>query len=232
MGFARRRSVPFGLFGSLVFVVLAAFATQVAAAEIGGIDRVYLRDGPGGERAALGILDSGTRVEILGTEGSWTKVKTPDGKVGFVYGRYVQAKSTAETPSEGGSEGRTAEASEPAPAEASTAEPQSPAATPAEVGASQEIFSEIATLRGEIADLKQKVQEHSTETYATRGTDAVEGGAPAASGAGTLGFGARSTRDQSAGVLVIALLSLIVGWVLGSAFTRRRSRSQRPRLRL
>jgi hypothetical protein len=34
------------------------------------------------------------------------------------------------------------------------------------------------------------------------------------------------------GVLAVAFFSLLVGWFLGAAFSRRRSRSQRGRLRL
>jgi hypothetical protein len=41
-----------------------------------------------------------------------------------------------------------------------------------------------------------------------------------------------SGRDQAVGVLMIAGFSLVIGWVLGSTFGRRGSRSRSGRLRL
>lgn len=221
------------LFAGLGFVVMAGLAAWAQDAEIGGIERVYLRDGPGADRPVLGVLDSGDRVHIVGSEGSWIKVETGDGRVGFVYRRYVR------TPGEAGSPEKAQEdraiAAAPAANESVPEDTGSATPTPAplETGATDEISAEIASLRGEIADLKQKIQERSSESYATRGDEAAgPSGPPAASAAGPIGLGAHAVRDQNAGVLVVALFALLVGWVLGSAFTRRRSRSQRPRLRL
>ena len=231
MGLARRRSrTP--LFTSLGFVVAAGLAAWAQDAEIGGIERVYLRDGPGSDRPALGVLDSGDRVRIVGSEGSWIKVETQNGRVGFVYRRYVRTPGDAGSPEEAPEDRAIAAvpaADESAPPEdAGSASP-----TPSETGTADDIAAEISSLRGEIADLKEKIQEPSSEVYATRGDEAAgPSGSPAASAASPVGFGAHTVRDQNAGVLVVALLALLVGWVLGSAFTRRRSRSQRPRLRL
>src|SRR5256885_1201049 len=60
-----------------------------AQAEITGIERVYLRAGAGPDQAPIGVLNQGERVNIIDIEGSWTKVETADGKVGFVYHLYV-----------------------------------------------------------------------------------------------------------------------------------------------
>ena len=70
-------------------LVVAATRVFAAQAEISGIERVYLRAGPGSDQPTLGVLSAGDPVDIIDIEGSWTKVQTPDGKVGFVYHRYV-----------------------------------------------------------------------------------------------------------------------------------------------
>lgn len=229
MGLARRPSTTLRWFAGLIFVVAAGSAIRAQEAEITGVDRVYLRDGPGTDRPNLGVLNAGDRVQVLGSEGSWTKVETREGKVGFVYHRYVseQAKAAAAN----GSPQDVAAVEETSAAPAPASEPSAPPGAPAPI-APDDISVEIANLRSEIADLKQKIQERSTEAYTTPPNEAAPAGSPTMGAAASVGFVARSGRDQSAGVLVVALLSLLVGWVLGSAFTRRRSRSQRSRLRL
>ena len=78
-----------------------------------------------------------------------------------------------------------------------------------------------------MAELKDKVQKRagpSEETSRLAATpfasDAPGAAAPA------------PAPEQGVGVLAVAFFSLLVGWVLGAAFSRRRSRSQRGRLRL
>lgn len=219
--------------------LLVATRLLAAPAEIAGIERVYLRAGPGSEQSVIATLSAGDAVNILDIEGSWTKVETRDGRVGFVYHRYVVPKVAAPSgkpttpPSgavrapavSGGDATRTApvaaaEAIKPAPAAVT------PAVTPGAgmPGSGGEIAAEIAGLRAEIADLKQKIQDRSADLAADRPAPVTPSEAPAAANPG-------SSREQSVGAVAVALLSLLVGWVLGSAFTRRRSRSQRSRLR-
>lgn len=49
-----------------------------------------LRDSPNG--GVITTLQNGTRVSLLGSnsDGTWLKVKTPDGKIGWVYSEFVQ----------------------------------------------------------------------------------------------------------------------------------------------
>ena len=213
-----------GLVGLVLLTILeiSAFAEP---AEISGIDKVYLRAGPGTETEPLIVLNAGDRVNTLGNEGNWTKVETSDGKVGFVYHRYVlaSAEAGAAAPSPRAvppAEGATA-------ASAGLAEPSPTAAGEAPKDA---VAAEIAGLRAQLADLRQKVQERAAENAEPLGTNGI---APSSGSAIDAPAAAPtpSAREQGVGVLAVALLSLLVGWVLGSAFGRRRSRSQRPRLR-
>jgi hypothetical protein len=203
----------------------AAFA---APAEISGIDKVYLRAGPGTDAAPLGVLKGGDQVNLLDVEGSWTKVQTRDGTVGFVYHRYVVPR-----PDGSSAQGEPQTAGPPSDvAAAPTAPPPVPSPRETVAATKDELSTELANLRAEVADLKQKVQERTDQTGDAQ---APSGGSipsisPAPVGAPVAP--APSAREQGIGVLAVAMLSLLVGWVLGSAFGRRRSRSQRPRLRV
>jgi SH3 domain-containing protein len=207
-------------------IELAAFA---GTAQISGIEKVYLRAGPGTDSPPLGVLNGGDQVNVLGVEGSWTKVETRDGRVGFVYRRYV-------VPELEGSAAQVAPEAAVPPgnlAAAPTAALPAPSPTETVAAPKDELSAELANLRAEVADLKQKVQEKADQAGDAQGPSGgslssisqAPVSAPAAPPAS-------SARDQGVGVLAVAFLSLLVGWVLGSAFGRRRSRSQRPRLRL
>ncbi|HSD11635.1 MAG TPA: SH3 domain-containing protein, partial [Candidatus Binatia bacterium] len=204
-------------------------------AEISGIEKVYLRAGPGTDTAPIGVLKAGDQVNILDVQGSWTKIETQEGTVGFVYHRYIVPRLDS-TPPEAAPQVIAPQSSVAAvPPGSGVAAPNdaTPAPSPTEEAgaAKDELSAELASLRAEIADLKQKVQERVDETGEVQ---APSGGSVSSIPAGNAPAAppATSAREQGIGVLAVALLSLLVGWVLGSAFGRRRSRSQRPRLRL
>jgi len=81
-------------------------------------------------------------------------------------------------------------------------------------------------LRAELAELKEKIQERQTELAnepsPLSGTAAAD---PLGSPYAPTAAAPISARDQSIGVLAIALFSLVIGWVLGSTFGRRGPRS-------
>ncbi len=214
---------------SVVLLSTIELAAFVGPAEISGIDKVYLRAGPGTDAAPLGVLNGGDQVNILDAEGSWAKVQTRDGTVGFVYHRYVVPRSD-------GSSAQVAPETTPPPGNVAVAPTEAPPVpSPAETVAApkDELSAELADLRAEVADLKQKVQERADQAGEAQapGGGAISSISPVPVSA-PAAPPAPSAREQGVGVLAVAFLSLLVGWVLGSAFGRRRSRSQRPRLRL
>lgn len=228
----------------LAFSVLGAVGARAEMAEIGGIPKVYVREGAGTEFGTIATLDAGDPVDILDVEGSWTKIQTRDGKVGFVYHKYVVPRVA--TPTNAATmpaleptrsmpyTSVVAPAAPPGPAVAAPAvaapstvveePPPAPAAPPRDG-----LTVEVSRLRSEIADLKREIQDRAVEMEDARSTQSARGivspipatGAPSS----------MTASEQSAGALAVGFLALLVGWVLGSAFTRRRSRSQRPRLR-
>lgn len=48
------------------------------------VDGLNLRIGPSDDSDRIRSLDAGTKLTYMGTEGSWFKVKDPDGKVGYI----------------------------------------------------------------------------------------------------------------------------------------------------
>ena len=243
--------------GVLFFAASAVYAAQ---AEIVGIPKIYLRAGPSADETPLAILSAGDVVDVIETQGSWTKVQAADGKIGYVYHRYVAPKSGTEARATGENPPVTAPSAEyprpdfspAAPGAASAGRPTAaleapggviaPEAPATEVGASPsgqtspsaELSAQVASLRAEIEDLKQKVQGRQAELAAEPGAGAV----PSATDGSATPIGATMTpaapvsgRDQAVGVLMIAGFSLVIGWVLGSTCGRRGSRSRRGRLR-
>jgi uncharacterized protein YgiM (DUF1202 family) len=211
-----------------VLVLLASLAVLVATelvalaepGEISGIDKVYLRSGPSTEGDPLGVLSAGDRVTILGSAGAWTNVQTQNGKVGYVHHRYVvpltgvDAETVAELP-----------ATTPPPVSALSPVAVLPTPEPTTAPASDALSTELANLQVEVSRLKDQVREYKQRAAEAPPTAAAQPGAaqpPTPTAAG----------DQAIGVLAVAGLSLLVGWFLGSVFSRRRSRSHRPRLRV
>ena len=209
------------LLASLAMIlVVTEFAALAEPGEISGIDKVYLRSGPSTEGNPLGILSAGDRVTILGSAGAWTNVQTPDGKVGYVHHRYVvpvtgvDAETIVAAPAP-----TTPPVSVPSPAAVQ------PTAEPTTAPASDALSTELVDLQVEVSRLKDQVREYK-QRAAEAPPIAVTQSRAAPPPPST------SARDQAVGVLAVAGLSLLVGWFLGSVFSRRRSRSHRPRLRV
>jgi len=55
-----------------------------------GPDNLNLRDGPAITYLIIDILHSGTELEVIGEEGEWLQVVTPDQKEGWVHGDFVE----------------------------------------------------------------------------------------------------------------------------------------------
>jgi hypothetical protein len=208
------------LLAGLAVLVATEIAALAEPGEISGIDKVYLRIAPSTEGNPLGVLSSGDRVTILGSAGAWTNVQTQDGKVGYVHHRYVvaltgvDAKTVAESPA-------------PTPPPVSALGPAAMLHTPepTTAPASDALSTELADLQVEVSRLKDQVREYKQRAAEAPPIAAV----PPRAAQPPSPIGA---RDQAVGVLAVAGLSLLVGWFLGSVFSRRRSRSHRPRLRV
>ena len=222
-----RRTSCFLVWAATLTVSVANVAeVRAEQAQIAGIEKVYLRPSPGTDQTPITVLSAGEQVDILDIEGSWAKVETADGKVGYVYHRYVvpwvAGAPPPAVPRPAAPPAPPAVAAAPGPAPPPPPPPPSPAPTASEAAVS----AELAGLRAELAELKDKVQKRAGRSEEASGLAATPF-APDAPGAAA----SSPAPEQGVGVLAVAFFSLLVGWVLGAAFSRRRSRSQRRRLR-
>ena len=75
---------------------LTALATTYAT--VVASDVLYLRDEPSTDGEIIGRYRHGTRVTVLSTKNkAWTRVRTPDGKVGYMYRKYLSTFSSTGT---------------------------------------------------------------------------------------------------------------------------------------
>ena len=84
------------LFACLSVIVLLAVSLPLAAladttATVISFDVLHLRSGPGSDYAVIGRYRRGTRVTILSSGKRWDRVRTPDGKVGYMYKQYLSS---------------------------------------------------------------------------------------------------------------------------------------------
>ncbi|MGH7859321.1 MAG: SH3 domain-containing protein, partial [Candidatus Binatia bacterium] len=115
---------------------LASGEAAAAPARISGAPLVYVRSGPGPDHQPVRILSEGDTVEKLEDLGSWTRIETPKGEIGFVYSSFV-VETGAEAPIVAGQE--------PTP----VAVPVAPELLPEEPAAAEEeaIAAEVTELR-------------------------------------------------------------------------------------
>jgi uncharacterized protein YgiM (DUF1202 family) len=111
-----------------------------------------LRQGPAATTELLGDLPAGTRLKILGEQGGWRQVETPDGKTGYVW-----AENLNEEPGEVVLQ--SAPRSDAAKADASKSEAARSASASAATTA-----EELRALREEVKALRERPEPAAAET--------------------------------------------------------------------
>ncbi|RJS94663.1 TIGR04211 family SH3 domain-containing protein [Salinisphaera sp. Q1T1-3] len=91
---ARTRFAAMCLMGlCLVSVGTASAATRYVSDQLS----INMRSGPGNQYRIDRLLDAGDQLETLSSNNGWTKVRTRDGKVGFVLTRFLADSPAAES---------------------------------------------------------------------------------------------------------------------------------------
>ena len=220
----------------VLLLVLVAFVSHAVAetATIHGVSRIYLRTGPGTSYEPDGVVVEGEPLTALEPAGSWTKVETADGRVGYVYGGYLRygasEPSTVENDAEpaAANEGLVAVVGTDAPAQTTGADP-----TRAEASLADEVAmlrTELERLRSEIASRPEASRGISTAS-AVSASDEANIAALTLPTRGPVSVSPATVDGANLRTAGVALFALVIGWVFGAGFSRRRTRSPRGRLR-
>jgi len=78
------------------FLLLAATTAVAQTRYVTDELRISVRTGQGNEFRIIEVIDSGTSVETLATEGEWAQVRTPEGNTGWVRAQYLDEEPVAE----------------------------------------------------------------------------------------------------------------------------------------
>lgn len=79
---AMRRLGSFGL--CMIFIFLVAGIIYGQTMYIRTVVRITLRSGPGVDHKIISMINSGQEIEVLDTEGEWSRIKTPQDQIGWV----------------------------------------------------------------------------------------------------------------------------------------------------
>jgi hypothetical protein len=211
-----------------IAVLSLAVSSRAGTATVTGVAQIYLRMGPGTTYSPNGVVAEGQAVTTIEQVGNWHRVETLDGRTGFIYSGYLSFAPSPAVPSPAAKVAAGAETPFSGPV-ARPAEPVAPAAgaSPPAESNGYSWQDELASLKAEVARLRSEVDGPDTSphrtpaslaalTLPTRAPVEISTNSPEASNLRTVG---------------IAVFFLVVGWIFGAGFARRRTRSQRGRLR-
>jgi hypothetical protein len=215
-------------------------SAQGTAAVVTGAGRLLVRRGPSKGFAPFAALGKGTKVEVQEMHGEWARIVTPGGQVGYVKSNFL-AFPGEQRPA-------TATPGEPASAAAESGE----AALRSLTDRNQSLESEVQSLHEELAALKARAETpapvpagpvaadaEQLSVDLKRLTAAVEGLQHRIDSwpmpEGTLPMVSTKAAGTPAGVSPMAILlggvGLSVGWLVGTAYSRRQDRGRRSRIR-
>ena len=193
---------------SLVIAMAVLLASVAVAETVATRERARLRQGPSAATELLGELEPDTKLELLGESGGWRQVRTPDGRVGYVWGDHLaghEAEQRAPAPPNAG--GALADDVRELRNEVTALRERPEPATSADL---EHVREELERLTAAERDLARRLDDRS-----------LTAPLPDPPGDGTAAFAP-----------ALLFVGALVGYA-GSRFVqRRRDRRQRNRLRL
>jgi len=175
-------------------------------------DRAKFRSGASATAELLGELQTGTTVEVLGEEGGWRQVQTPDGRTGYVWAEHLAGET------------------DPRPA-AARAEPSGGSG-----GSDRSLADDIRDLQRDVRALRERA-EPATAADLERVRDEVQRLVTTQEGLARRleqhpAAGADPPPEPTLGVTpVLFFAAAVAGWVASRLTQRRRDHRQRDRLR-
>lgn len=238
--------------GVVAIVAMLAISLGVAcraAAEdnkavVHGASKLFVRRGPGMSFPPFARLSEGSVVKVHGQQGSWVRIETAGGQVGFVNTKYLtpvgEGELAAAPPTEAELLETPTEAPTPSPSEA-TAAPgtrrdqaatDTPASATSVAGGAQPppetpldtpTRPTMADERVSIADEVRRLSEAVVVLEKRIGESEPIGD----------GFGEEEDEESSVsgGAILLALLGIGFGWYVGSRYGRAQERGRRSRIR-
>jgi len=74
---------------ALILLAVVSYPAQAETMYITDVLRITVREGNGLEYKILDVLESGQEVEVISSGDEWSKVRLPNGKEGWIAGKYL-----------------------------------------------------------------------------------------------------------------------------------------------
>ncbi len=233
--------------------LLASTAARATAedtkAVVHGASKLFVRRGPGMSFPPFARLSEGSIVKVHGKQGSWVRIETAGGQVGFVNQKYLSPVGEAdlaaaappteaellETPTSAATaptqaDGADAAATREAQTESPEPAPEARAETPAMVGSGVETPLDTPT-RPTMAEERASIADEVRRLSAAVGVLEKRIGESEPIGDGISGDEDDDENSVSGGAILMSLVSIGLGWYLGSRYGRAQERGRRSRIR-
>lgn len=229
-------------------------SAQGQPAVVEGTTKLFIRRGPGREFPPFATLTGGSKVQLHEKRGTWSRITTASGQVGYVHSKFLRVVDSAGATPPAATPADTP-ASEPPPATptmVAATQPPSPrptatkrragqaTASPAEnvptpneptqlpTASPTETAAVATSAKGGRLDMQQQVDRLSRAVDALNSRLDQRFPLPEEMPATSVDSG----TGVSGGAILLGFLGVIVGWLMGATYQRNKDRGRRSRIRL
>jgi hypothetical protein len=220
-------------------------SAQGQPAVVEGTSQLFIRRGPGREFPPFATLTGGSQVQLQERHGTWARVTTASGQVGYVHSKYLRllknetpAAPTAATPLPPTTVAAPTRTAQPPSTATRRQAPERTATTSVEATptASPEFtFTHVPTetpapaiARPRGTNVQREIERLGEAVEALNRRLDQRFPLPEGGTAPPL----ESDNGVSGGAILLGLAGVIVGWFLGSTYQRNKERGRRSRIRL
>lgn len=77
---------------TLILIAGVSYSAQAETMYITDVLRISVREGNGSDYKVIDVLESGQEVEVISTSDEWVEVRLPNGKKGWLVGKYLTSR--------------------------------------------------------------------------------------------------------------------------------------------